>query len=939
MSDGGRDHALCSDDSTERERTPRDVQWNGPATLRELLPAGPPMPMLALQELRAQRDINPADGRSRSPSLDRASMGSRPEREWPMHNGDRLQGPHLPNGRFGETSSSSSSPRLDSDDDVSLFASSESSSAPAAAAVHAGPGPDAADAHAAADARADSEDGSSTWSTTTLVLAGPCLVQARNHFLGLLRLQLSATETLSSRQQGGRVGAMRRRLQQQDWQAVCEAAVRHLDGDFLARWRDYQWRSTHERRPRRPDDGSEPRTHMLLCPLRRPAVLAGRWPDSSAGREIGGVRVTSAAAAEVGPGSTEPGKHRGPVLGVTSSCATSTPGSWLCIHSASDPAEAHDRYIPARHFLLVGGDFNASVRPRRQEASLSIVPVHWRADIAGAKPLQYDKSALHAALASNAEQVGELRQQVQAAVNQVPPGDLHQLHHRVNHILCQAVRQAFPAKPAEDARISAQAGYRASARHVWRLYAQMKRARVATVGRLLQQWRFAAAFERASRALREQSRQLKRAAFQDKLGKAEAAARIGDQRRATYALFPDLPLAGPLTQALNITDEEVVSQFREIKVGKAGHTGLLSGDLTDATMAMLPKPHKPAHILANLRPIGLMAPTSKALAGILKLRMMEWQLPLLRHRPQYAYLPHRGTMDALFRVHKHVAEAIILFRTSRVTRFGAYQGQKPRPFTGALSLSLDLSRAFDLTNRPKLFQALHDYQVPPAVIEVAQRLHFGSRFLYKAGSCRSSFVTSNGLKQGCKVAPSLWVWYTLALMDALEKQLPEGWVQNVLTLFADDCWASWLLHSLDDLRKALRELTVLLSTLEAFHMQINYGKTAVLLKFVGKQAKQALHDITRMKNGVAHLCLVVNGVERLIPLKTEHDYLGSKVSYHTNGNRSRKNCRLPKRNGFLRWKPGFRFQAKKQTCHPMLCAYRHNDLIQDRWITSEQIVL
>ena len=35
-----------------------------------------------------------------------------------------------------------------------------------------------------------------------------------------------------------------------------------------------------------------------------------------------------------------------------------------------------------------------------------------------------------------------------------------------------------------------------------------------------------------------------------------------------------------------------------------------------------------------------------------------------------------------------------------------------------------------------------------------------------------------------------------------------------------------------------------------------------------------------MKNGVAHLCLVVNGVERLIPLKTEHDYLGSKVSYH-----------------------------------------------------------
>ena len=546
-----------------------------------------------------------------------------------------------------------------------------------------------------------------------------------------------------------------------------------------------------------------------------------------------------------------------------------------------------------------------------------------------------------------------LRQSVQAAVAKVPQGDLHQVHHSINKILCQAVRQAFPAKPAEDLRISANAGYRASARHVWHLYAQMKRARVATVGRIFQQWRCATAFERASRALREQSQQLKRDAFQDKLRKAEAAAAMGDQRtlhgivrsltpshrklfsrlrdqdgkllskveeaqaladqgRATYALFPDLPIAGPLTQALTITDEEVEQQFRTIKAGKAvpshiapagmwklcssclgpvfgaafrdhfqqGSPGLLSGDLTDATMAMLPKPNKPAHVLANLRPIGLMAPTSKALAGILKHRMMEWQLPLLRHRPQYAYLPNRGALDALFRVHKHVAEAQVLIRTSRITRFGAYQGCKPRPFTGALSLSLDLSRAFDLTNRPKLFQALQDYKVPQAVIDVAHRLHYGSRFLYKAGNCRSSFVPSNGLKQGCKVAPCLWVWYTLALMDALEKQLPEGWVQNILTLFADDCWASWLLYSVDDLRRALRELTVLLGTLEDFQMQINYGKTAVLLKFVGKQAKQALHDITRLKNGAAHLCVVVKGVERLIPLKEEHDYLGSKVTYH-----------------------------------------------------------
>ena len=579
--------------------------------------------------------------------------------------------------------------------------------------------------------------------------------------------------------------------------------------------------------------------------------------------------------------------------------------------------------------------------------------MHWRADLTNNRPVLYDKTALQAATKADDEQAVALQKRVQAEVQHLPTSDLHQLHTRVNDILCQAARQAFPAKRAEDSRVSANVAYRASARHVWRLYAAMKQPRIATAGRILQQWRNATLFMQASRALKEQSRLLKQAAFQAKLQAAEEAATAGDQRtlhsivrsltpshrklfsrlrnsegqllskaeearaladqgRATYALFPDLPIAGPLTQELLVTDGEITDQFRAVKADKAvpshiapagmwklcsaclgplfgeafryhfraGNSGSLHGDLTDATMAMLPKPNKPAHILANLRPIGLMAPTSKALAGVLKNRMMEWQLPILRCRPQFAYTPNRGTLDALFRIHKHVKDAIALFRYSRVTRFGLYRGQKPKAFTGALSLSLDLSRAFDLTDRPRLFRTLREYQVPEAVIDVAHRLHSVSRFHYQAGNFRSSFVPSNGLKQGCKVAPCLWVWYTLALMDSLDRQLPEGWVENILTLFADDCWASWLLHSLDDLKRALHELTVLLSTLEDFKMQINYSKTAILLKFVGKQAKQALYDITRLRNGEPHLCLQIAGVERLIPIKLEHDYLGTKVSYH-----------------------------------------------------------
>ena len=259
--------------------------------------------------------------------------------------------------------------------------------------------------------------------------------------------------------------------------------------------------------------------------------------------------------------------------------------------------------------------------------------------------------------------------------------------------------------------------------------------------------------------------------------------------------------------------------------------------------------------------------------------MLEWQLPHLVVRPQFAYVPNRGTMDALLRIHKHLDDAAQLIRSNRIDRFGRHSGRKPLPFTGALSLSLDLSRAFDLTDRPSLFRALQDYQVPQAVVEVAQRLHFGARFVYKAGDYQAHFTPTNGLKQGCRLAPCLWVWWTLALMDTLESRLPQGWVDDVLTLFADDCWCSWLLRSLSDLRKALSKLTILLCTLEDYKMQINYSKTAVLLKFVGKQAKQALHEITVMKNGVRHLSLMVHDVERLIPIQDSHEYLGTKVTY------------------------------------------------------------
>ncbi|CAE7617698.1 Pol, partial [Symbiodinium sp. CCMP2456] len=83
-----------------------------------------------------------------------------------------------------------------------------------------------------------------------------------------------------------------------------------------------------------------------------------------------------------------------------------------------------------------------------------------------------------------------------------------------------------------------------------------------------------------------------------------------------------------------------------------------------------------------------------------------------------------------------------------------------------------------------------------------------------------------------------------------------------------------------DLSKALSDITLILETLESLHMVVNFEKTAILLHLVGKESKQLRRDHTFMKAGQLHLKLCVHGRERAIPIRDQHVYLGTVVTYH-----------------------------------------------------------
>ena len=182
---------------------------------------------------------------------------------------------------------------------------------------------------------------------------------------------------------------------------------------------------------------------------------------------------------------------------------------------------------PVHHFSVAGW---RQARRLPLQAQIPALPIHWRPGMQAQLPPKVDKARLAQAAATGNGDALALQELVASRLRDVPTADPHALHACVNAVLLQCVQEVFPPGRAPDHRVSAQAPFQLSARHTWRLYAMLRRPRLATVAAVLHKWKLHMVFARASKALRQQSRDLKRASFADKLAQAEAAAQRGDQR-------------------------------------------------------------------------------------------------------------------------------------------------------------------------------------------------------------------------------------------------------------------------------------------------------------------------------------------------------------------------------------------------------------------------
>ena len=362
--------------------------------------------------------------------------------------------------------------------------------------------------------------------------------------------------------------------------------------------------------------------------------------------------------------------------------------------------------------------------------------------------------------------------------------------------------------------------------------------------------------------------------------------------RDLFGTGEDFQLDG-VNGELGISSSEVMEQLRSIKLGKAvprncppvvawralgpvaqqhiahllnreAQASRMDPKITSSSISRLPKPTKKPDKPASLRPI-VIAPEGfvrKQLKRALKAAMAEVS--------QFGFVPGFGTEEAICKALTHVDEARTRAKQSQHHAGRSHRGLKMR---GSLTLSVDMSKAFDMVDRRRLREALELAAADPFLIDLVGKLHVEMT----ANDQAFSVATKRGIKQGCKLAPSLFAFATFLLFRKLGEHCDIEALKQILTMYADDTLLQVHFDDQPQLQEALRLCDLLLDQLTELGFKVNPEKSALLLQMHGGSAQQTRNKLVVTKKGEKCVQLPSG---RLIALKTQVPYLRIIISYH-----------------------------------------------------------
>ena len=174
--------------------------------------------------------------------------------------------------------------------------------------------------------------------------------------------------------------------------------------------------------------------------------------------------------------------------------------------------------------------------------------------------------------------------------------------------------------------------------------------------------------------------------------------------------------------------------------------------------------------------------------------------------------------------------------------------------------------------------ALREAGLDEALVRLIAHVHMATRCSVVYGSFEGSSGMSKGLRQGCAIAPLVYLAWSIRFLRIVNLRLSERWDQQHATVYADDKHLAWEIESVESLDRAVKELGVVMSVLGELGMEISFGTCEAVLSLKGLKQQQATKKYVKARNGVPHL-VVRTDKEVLTPIKNEIAYLGVLVSY------------------------------------------------------------
>ena len=299
-----------------------------------------------------------------------------------------------------------------------------------------------------------------------------------------------------------------------------------------------------------------------------------------------------------------------------------------------------------------------------------------------------------------------------------------------------------------------------------------------------------------------------------------------------------------------------------------------------AWLTFISKPNKPPDRLAHLRPLALQEPIGKCVLGLLNQCLANQLRPYIQEWPQFAFSAHRSPLDAIRRVVLHCKRTRQLIGLHRRTVHQIFTAGISHVVCGGIQLYVDVHQAFDRIPRQPLFDFLRTLDIDTGLLALIAEWHSSTEYLIWHEQAAHPVQTGRGVRQGCRIAPTLWLSYTLALFREVSNRVSSEWVRACLTMFADDLHAGETFTTAAQLHTAIQNFGHLLDAMEHMGLMIALDKTFVLIHICGTNSRSIRKQVIQTDQ-IGQFIEVprANGTKTKLRIRHHAKYLGVTLNY------------------------------------------------------------